>query len=244
MLTTSSGVGLTETPEEGCELNDDRFTSDHEWEEDDGTVYNGYNEDEGNTFDKSEVYESSHGHDEYDESIGYEEEGETFDDFDEENGATERPVAGFSDDSSYEVDGSGEHDQASRLRWTNLDMDCNPPARGPKFFWEYHVEGISFLDSNPEILYALLRHMISVFKASFHRFAHYHFGEDLKSDEWRRKILQGFCHLVNQPWDKLHAVEVKDWVTFLECVRKAGKLPRDALADPKTFSPPDPTPAF
>ena len=42
-----------------------------------------------------------------------------------------------------------------------------------------------FLDSPAEVLYALLRHMNSVFEASFHRFGHYHFGEDLKSEQIR-----------------------------------------------------------
>lgn len=240
MLTGGSGEALTESAEE-CKSNDDHFDSASGWEEDDGTVHDGYNEDEGTTYEETEIYESSYGDD---EAIGFEDEEKTFDNFNEENGATQRPVAGFNDDSSYEAGGSGEHDQVSRLRWTNLDMDWNPPALRTKFFWEYYVEGIYFLDSYPEILYALLRHMIDVFEASFHRFGHYHFGEDLKSDEWRRKILEGFCHLVNQPWDKVHAVEIKDWVTFLECVREAGKLPKYALADPEKFSPSDPTPAF
>lgn len=243
-LTEGSREALTESNEE-CESNEDQFDGASGWEEEDGTVNDGYNdEDEGTTYEKTEICEPSYGHDEYDEANRFEDEERPFDDFNEENEATQRPVAGFDDDSGYEVDGSGEHDQASRLRWTNLDMDCNLPTIRAKFFWEYYVEGVCFLDSYPEILYALLRHMINVFEASFYRFGHYHFGEDLKSDEWRWKILGGSCHLVNQPWDKVHAVEVKDWVTLLKCVREAGKLPKDALADPETFSPPDPTPAF
>lgn len=243
MLTGRSGEALPDTAEEGFEPNDDRLTSDPDWQEDDGAIYNGYIEDEGTIYDETEAYASSYGWDEYDEAIEYEEKDEAFDTFDEENGATQHPMAGFSDNSSYEADGYGEHEQAAGLGLLDWeDVDSDPP---PQLSYVYY-EGMYILDIPAEILNALLRHLINVFEASFHRFGHCHFGEDLKSDEWRQKILtdEGIGRLANLPWDKVHAVEVKDWVTFLERVYYAGKLPKDALANPERFSPPDPTPAL
>ena len=202
MLIGGSGEALTESAEE-CESNGDHFDGASGWEEDDGIVHDCYNEDEGTTYEETDVYESSYGYDEYDEAVGFEDEEKTFDNFNEETGATQRPLAGFNDDSSYEVDGSGEHDQTSGLKWTNNnDMDWNPPSVGPRFFRKWYVEGTFILDIPPKILHAFLRHLINVLEASF-----YHFGEDLKSDKWRWKIL--VSHPMNQPWDKIHAVELK-----------------------------------
>lgn len=103
-----------------------------------------------------------------------------------------------------------------------------------------------FLSSPSDVRYALLRHMINVFEASFHGLGHHYFGEDIKSEIWRRKTLtdDGVGRLASQSWDKVHAVEVKDWIKFLERVHDAKLLPKDALEDPKTFSPPDLNPAF
>ena len=97
-----------------------------------------------------------------------------------------------------------------------------------------------------KVQYAFQRHLINVFEASFHFFVHKHFREDLKSEKWRQKILTDASvgQLWNLPWDKAHAVEVKDWIKLMERVQEAHLLPKDALADPDTFAPRQLTPAF
>lgn len=168
----------------------------------------------------------------YDTSAEEEEERE-YDDGDNEDEGT-----AYDDTQAYEF--TYENDVAIEGEEQDEDSWSTP---GPEISYEYPEY---FTSCPPKVLYAFLRHTINECEASFHRLVQYHFGEDLKSEKWRQNILtdNGVGRLASRPWDQAHAVEVKDWIKLLECVRHANLLPENALADPETFSPKNLTPAF
>lgn len=221
-ITQGSTEVLSEAAEEGCEPNEDHYTSYPGWEEDDGSI----SDDPGSYGNSCEGGESEYYNDGYDEDEGTAEDDEAIE-YEEDDGASEDVNEG---------DGATQHPKFSDDYWSN-------PPSDPGCSYEYEEY---FLGCPSDVVYALQRHMINEFEASFHRLGHHYFGEDLKSEKWRRETLtdQGAGRLANLPWDKVHAVEVKDWIKFLDRVIYARMLPEDALADPKTFSPPNPTPAF
>ena len=259
-ILTQNSIGmLAERAEETCESNDNHFTNYPDGEEHDGTVYDdpgsyekpgeegeiehdnadgydGYNEDEEIAYDETEACQYSHEHDEATES---EEEYETAENINEEDRAIQPGTAAFHDSSGHEADWSGESDQVSSM------ADWSSPASASESSYMYE-ECEYFLSSPPDVRYAFLRHIINVFEASFHRLGHHLFGEELKSEEWRVKILtdKGVGRLAKLSWHKVHAVEVKDWIKFLERVRDEKLLSENALADPGAFSPPNLSPAF
>ena len=226
-ITQSMTEVLSEAAEEGCEPNEDHYTSYPGWEEDNGSI----SDDPGSYGNSCEGGESEYSNDGHDED-----EGTAYEYPQEDNEAIEYEEDGEASENVNEGDGATQHPKSSDDYWSN-------PPSGLAILYEYEEY---FLGCPSDVVYALQRHMINEFEASFHRLGHHYFGEDLKSEKWRREILtdQGAGRLPNLPWDKVHAVEVKDWIQFLDRVISARMLPEDALADPKTFSPPNPTPAF
>lgn len=188
--------------------------------------YDGYNEEEETAHDETEACRYYY---ENDEAIEYEEY-EDGENINGEDGA----------------DWRGDSDQvSSKAGPENIDVDWSrSPTDADRSHYVYE-KCAYFLSGTPSVRYAFLRHLINVFEASFHRFGHHHFGEDLKSEKWRQETLTsyGVDWGAELPWDEVHAVEVKDWVKFVERVLDARLLPEDALADPKTFSRPNLMPA-
>ena len=265
ILTQGSTEVLSETNEEGCEPNDHHYTSYSDGGKESGPVYDdtglcgistgkgglesddadardGYHEDEENAYDENEAYKSSYEH----EAAESEEEDEESEKIDEEDAVPLHPITSFSDYSGHEAYGSGEIAHASSKSGSEgSDVDWSTAGIDPERSYVYE-ECSYFRSSLADVQYAFQRHMINVFEASFHRFGHHHFAEELKSKEWRQKILtdDGVGRLAKLSWDTVHGVELKDWIKFLKRVNDAGLLPKDALADPETFSPPNLNPAF
>ena len=185
ILTRCSREALSKTAEERCEPDDDHLANDSDWEEDDGTVYDDYSGDEGIAYDETEASESSFGDNEYDEAIECEEEVETFE---TSTMRMERPSVLWPASVTIPVTRLMGVENTikfqARNRRSRTTFDWDPQALGPKYSYVYY-EDMHFLEIPAEVLYALLRHMINVFEASFHRFGHCHCGEDLKSEEWR-----------------------------------------------------------
>lgn len=256
---------LSEIAEEGYEPNDDHPTS-YPDKEDDSTFicdddalvgksmreggidfdhdsYNGHEEDERADYDETDACEFSY---EHAEAVVFEEDDEDYETFNEENEVYQHPMTGFSDISGHEASGNEEYAHASTEAGPKgIEDDWSTPVLETAHLYTYVYDPL-FLSSPADIRYAFQRYMINVFEAAFHRFGQNHFGEDLKSDDWRQKTLtdRGVGELANLPWDRVHAVEVKHWIKFIDRVRDAGLWPEDALADPLTFSPPDPSPAL
>lgn len=255
VLTQSLTEVLSEAAEEGCEPNEDYLNSypndgnvydDTEFygssgEEKESDYNDGNDEDEETASDDTQAYDYSH---ENDEAVEYEGQDETSWTINKEDEAIQHPIAGFRNSSGHDAYESGENKQASRKLGLEISDDYwSTPAFGLERSYEYTE---FFLSCPSKVRYALLRHLINECETSFHRFVHYHFGEYLKSEKWRQEILtdDGVGRLASLPWDRLHAVEVKDWIKLMERVRDARLLPKDAFADPDTFSPQTLTPAF
>ena len=255
---------LSKIAEEGCELNKDCPTSYPDAEEgsrfvcDDAGLVENFMKEGGIDFehdsndsdeehertddDETEEWDSSY---EEAEAVVCEEE-DYSETFDEENELYKDPMTGSYDGLGYEASENEDSAYASTEEGPKgIEDDWSTAGLGTASLYPYVYEPL-FLSSPPDVQYAFQRYMINVFEASFHRFAHHHFGEDLKSEDWRQRILTDGCvgRLFELPWDTVHAVEVKEWVVFFDRVNDAGLLPRDALADPETFSPPDRTPGL
>ncbi len=265
ILSQNSTEELSKIAEEGYEPNDDHPTSCPDMEDDsvfvcddaalvgkytreggidfDHDSYNVHEEDERADYDETEVCESSY---EHAEAVVFEEDDEDYETFNEENEVYQHPMAGFSDILGHEASGNEECAHVSTEAGPKgIEDDWSTAGLETAHLYTYVYDPL-FLSSPADIQYALQRYMINVFEAAFHQFGQNHFGEDLKSDDWRQKILtdRGVGELANLPWDEVHAVEVKHWIKFIDRVHDAGLLPKDAFADPTTFSPPDPSPAL